>query len=214
MPVRFILKKKNNKFRSRVPILSLASRKPVRIRRSGRTGIRGVTSIHINIVVSNSHVAEISAFNPTQSRKQSLPPIFCQLKHNSSSKTIKIQFIKIQISEPKKRKRNQSISDYFPTCLSTPQPAPSSRSTGPWLFFRTPRFPSYCTFMEVVLFASASLLCLFMNIDAPLLLRFRLWSCRWSTVSHWSTVSRRRTKTPSTCGFGARRLRGSAASRG
>ena len=31
------------KIRSRVPVLSLASRKPVRIRQSGRTGIRGVT---------------------------------------------------------------------------------------------------------------------------------------------------------------------------
>ena len=55
----------------------------------------------------------------------------------------------------------------FPkTCLSTPQPAPSSGSTGRGLFLRTPRFLSYCTFMKVVLFASASLLCLFMNLAA------------------------------------------------
>ena len=32
------------KIRLRVSVLSLASRKPVRIRQSGRTGIRGVTS--------------------------------------------------------------------------------------------------------------------------------------------------------------------------
>ena len=37
--------KKKKKFRSRVPVLSLASRKPVRIRRSGRTGILGVTEM-------------------------------------------------------------------------------------------------------------------------------------------------------------------------
>ena len=40
VPVRF---KKKKKIRSRVPVLSLASRKLVRIRQSGRAGIRGVT---------------------------------------------------------------------------------------------------------------------------------------------------------------------------
>ena len=39
--VRF--KKKNKKIRSRVLVLSLASRKPVQIRHSGRAGKRGVT---------------------------------------------------------------------------------------------------------------------------------------------------------------------------
>ena len=39
----WLLKKKK-----KVPVLSLASRKPVRIRQSGRTGIRGVTSIIAN----------------------------------------------------------------------------------------------------------------------------------------------------------------------
>ena len=38
-----VLKKKKKK---KVPVLSLASRKPVRIRQSGRAGIRGVTVIH------------------------------------------------------------------------------------------------------------------------------------------------------------------------
>ena len=36
--------KKKKKIKSRIPVFGLASRKPVRIRQSGRAGIQGVTS--------------------------------------------------------------------------------------------------------------------------------------------------------------------------
>ena len=59
MPVGF--KKKKKKIRSRVPVFGLASRKPVRIRQSGRIGIRGVTLEAMEITSDTTRI-RLAAF--------------------------------------------------------------------------------------------------------------------------------------------------------
>ena len=51
--VPVLLQKKKKKKKKRVPVLSLASRKPVRISQSGRAGIRGVTTSHCPSLISS-----------------------------------------------------------------------------------------------------------------------------------------------------------------
>ena len=58
VPVGF----KKKKIRLRVPVLSLASRKPVRIRQSGRTGIRFVTVSTSPRMSSSSKYMLLTAF--------------------------------------------------------------------------------------------------------------------------------------------------------
>ena len=59
MPVGF--KKKKKKIRSRVPVFGLVSRKLVRIRQSGRIGIRGVTLEAMEITSDTTRI-RLAAF--------------------------------------------------------------------------------------------------------------------------------------------------------